>query len=75
MEKQITGQLWNVLFCTPYVIQALCGNGIRARPNLFEIPFLQDLAGSGLEKQGGWYVSPMEAGDAGKDDSDSLPAF
>ena len=44
-------------------------------PNLFEISFLQDLAGSGLEKQGGWYVSPMEAGDAGKDDSDSLPAF
>ena len=44
-------------------------------PNLFEIPFLQDLVESGLERQGGWYVSPMEAGDAGKDDSDSLPAF
>ena len=43
---------------------------------MFEIPFLQDLVvGSGLEKQGGWYVSPMEVGDAGKDDSDSLPAF
>ena len=67
-------QLWNVLFFALPMTSRLCVVMVSG-PNLFEIPFLQDLAGSGLEKQGGWYVSPMEAGDAGKDDSDSLPAF